>query len=369
MRRRVWSNVDPWLMLATGALVILGLAMVYSATRAFLPSEGPWWDTFFGRQVLYVAVGMVVLVLAAAGDYQYLESLHRPLYALGLASLGLVFVVGRVAFGAQRWLDLRLFPLQPSELVKVFLIIGFAKLLADRRSAALGWGRLLLTVAYAAVPVAFIYLQPDLGTAVIIGAIWLAMVVASGARLPQFVSIALAGLALIPVAWPLLQDYMRERILVFLNPAHDPLGAGYNVNQARIAIGSGGMWGQGFASGSQSQLQFLRVRHTDFIFSVLGEELGFAGVLVLVVLLGLLLFRILRVAGQARDEFGRLIAAGTAAMIGFQAYANISMNLGLLPTVGMPLPFVSYGGSALISTLLGIGLVQSVAMRHRRLEF
>ncbi|MFQ5944628.1 MAG: rod shape-determining protein RodA [Anaerolineae bacterium] len=369
MRQRLWSNLDPWLMLATVALVIWGLAMVYSATGGSLPSDGPWWDTFFGRQVLYAAIGLLVLVLAAASDYRYLESLHRPLYALGLASLGLVFVVGQVAFGAQRWLDLRFFPLQPSELVKVFLIIGLAKLLADRRRAALGWGRLFLTLAYAAVPMAFIYLQPDLGTAVIFGAVWLAMVLASGARLPQFVSIASLAIALVPVTWPLLQGYMRERILVFLNPAHDPLGAGYNVNQARIAIGSGGLWGQGFASGSQSQLQFLRVRHTDFIFSVLGEELGFVGVTVLVVLLAVLLFRVLRVADQARDEFGRLIAAGTAAMIGFQAYANISMNLGLLPAVGMPLPFISYGGSALISALLGIGLVQSVAMRHRRLEF
>jgi rod shape determining protein RodA len=181
--------------------------------------------------------------------------------------------------------------------------------------------------------------------------------------------LGVVGILATPLVWMTMRDYMRQRLITFFVPMHDPLGSAYNINQARIAIGSGGWLGRGFAHGSQSQLHFLRVRHTDFTFSVLGEELGLVGTLLLIILLVIVLWRITRAAGMARDTFGYLIACGVAATLSFQAVANIAMNLGLLPTTGIPLPFISYGGSSLITFLIAEGLVQSVVMRYKKIEF
>jgi len=213
-----------------------------------------------------------------------------------------------------------------------------------------------------------IYLQPHLGTVIVLAVVWLAMVLMAGMRLLHLSIMGLAGLLATPLIWFSLKDYMRDRLLLFINPAQDP-SARYNIDQALISIGSGGWLGKGYASGSQSQLHFLRVRHTDFIFSVIGEEMGLVGALVLFTLIGVILWRIIRAASLARDGFGRLIACGIAAMIFFQSVVNIGMNLGLLPVMGIPLPFISSGGSSLITLLIAEGLVQSVVMRHRKIEF
>jgi rod shape determining protein RodA len=262
-----------------------------------------------------------------------------------------------------------IFRIQPSELAKVLLIIVLAKFLADRQEDLKRLSYFLLSLLYVAVPIIFIYIQPDLGTAIVLAVSWLVMVLMAGVRLRHVGLMALVGVIGSPVLWLSLQGYMRERIFVFFNPERDPLGAGYNVNQARIAVGSGGWLGQGFAQGSQSQLHFLRVRHTDYIFSVLGEELGFVGVVLVLILFLVVIWRILRVAEMARDTFGQLIAYGIATVVAFQVIANIGMNVGLLPSSGVPLPFVSYGGSALMALLIGEGVVQNIIIRHKRLEF
>ncbi len=365
--RRATQHFDLLLLGATVLLVLYGIIMIYSAT--YLSEEGgqSLWDSFFARQIIYALAGLGLMFLATIADYRYLENLYRPLYILTILSLLLIPVVGRISFGAQRWLGFGRF--QPSELAKLLIIICLAKYLSDRGLRIKRFPQLLISLIYVAIPMVLIYLQPDLGTALILGVIWLVMALMAGARLRYIAILALLGLLGTPLIWFSLEDYMRERIFIFFNPRHDPLGVGYNINQARIAVGSGGWWGQGFGSGSQNQLHFLRVRHTDYLFSVLGEELGFVGVLILLLLLGIVLLRILRVADLARDDFGKLIASGVATMIAFQAFVNIGMNIGLIPAAGTSLPFMSYGGSGLITLLLAEGVVQGILVRHRKLEF
>jgi len=367
--RRATQHFDFLLLGATLLLILYSVTMIYSATYLSGERGQNLWDTLFVRQAIHALVGIGLLFLVARIDYQYLELLHRPLYILVILSLLLVFVVGHGSFGAQRWLDFNIFTFQPSELAKLIVIITLAKYLADRGPEVKRFPYLLLSLVIVAIPMLLIYLQPALGTALILAVVWLAMVLVAGARLRHLTILALLGVLCAPLIWLSLEDYMRERVMVFLNPQQDPLGAGYNMRQALIAVGSGGWIGQGFGSGSQNQLHFLRVRHTDYIFSVLGEELGFVGVLILLLLLGTLLFRILRAADLARDDFGKLIACGVATVIGFQAFVNIGMNIGLIPAVGTSLPFMSYGGSGLITLLLAEGVVQSILIRHRKLEF
>lgn len=365
--RRAAQHFDFLLLGTTVLLLLYSITMIYSATHLSQESSQSLWDTFFARQTIYALAGLGLMLLATIVDYRYLESLSPPLYILTILLLLLLSVVGRISFGAQRWLGFGRF--QPSELAKLFVIIVLAKYLSDRGPAIKRFPPLLISLIYVTIPMVLIYLQPDLGTALIVGVIWLVMVLMAGARLRHLAILALIGVLGTPLIWLSLQDYMRERIIIFFNPEHDPLGAGYNINQARIAVGSGAWWGQGFGSGAQSQLHFLRVRHTDYIFSVLGEELGFAGVLILLLLLCIVLFRILRAADMARDDFGKLIACGVATMIAFQAFVNIGMNIGLIPAAGTSLPFMSYGGSGLITLLLAEGVVQSILLRHRKLEF
>lgn len=369
MRGRVWHHFDFVLFGATLALIAVGIALIYSATLASGIHGQDWWNTFLARQVIYAIVGIALMLLVALTDYSIFANVNHLIYALTILSLILVYGVGRVSFGAQRWIDLGIFPLQPSELAKVLLIIVLAKFLADRQEDLKRLPYFLLSLLYVAIPMVFIYIQPDLGTAIVLGVSWFTMVLMAGVRLRHLAIMALAGLIASPLLWYSLQGYMRERIFVFFDPQRDPLGAGYNINQARIAVGSGGLLGQGFARGSQVQLHFLRVRHTDYIFSVLGEELGFVGVVLLMLLFLVVIWRILRVAEMARDTFGQLIACGIATVVAFQAIANIGMNIGLLPASGVPLPFVSYGGSALIALLIGEGVVQNIIIRHKRLEF
>jgi rod shape determining protein RodA len=369
MRDRAWQHFDFVLFGATLVLIGLGTALIYSATLASATFSQDWWDTFFARQVIYAVVGVGLMLLVAFTDYSIFANVNHLIYALTILSLILVYAIGRISFGAQRWIDLGIFPLQPSELAKVLLIIVLAKFLADRQEDLRKLPYFLLSLVYVAIPMIFIYIQPDLGTAIVLGVSWLTMVLMAGVRARHLGIMALIGLIASPLIWLSLHDYMRKRIFVFFDPQLDPLGTGYNINQARIAVGSGGFLGQGFARGTQSQLHFLRVRHTDYIFSVLGEELGFVGVVLLLLLFLVVVWRILRVADMARDTFGQLIACGIATVVAFQAIANIGMNIGLLPASGVPLPFVSYGGSALIALLIGEGVVQNIIIRHKRLEF
>lgn len=335
--------------------------MIYSATQSTVDLQ-LLWQTQLSRGL----IAMLGLLVVAAIDYRYYRQIAWGLYALIIALLVMLLVSGELTGGTQRWLAGG--AIQPAELSKMILIICLAKFLSDHSGEMDRWRNLIVSLLLVALPMLLIFQQPDLGTSVIIGLIWLAMVLAAGVRLLHLGILAAIAAVFSPVFWLAMQDYMRQRIMLFLNPQGNPDDY-YNVQQALISIGSGGFWGKGFGEGSQNTLRFLRVRHTDFIFSVIAEELGMLGAVLLFVLFFLLLWRILQAALEAGDSFGRLICIGVAAMVFFQALINIGVNLGVLPVTGTPLPFVSYGGSSLLTFILALGLVQSVLMRRKRLDF
>jgi rod shape determining protein RodA len=310
--------------------------------------------------------GLAVVYLLDCLTLRFTDILRNPIYVLMLALLGSILMIGQVAGGSQRWLGAG--TVQPSELSKILVIVVLARFLADREERLEQLSTALVSLGIVAVPMVLIYLQPDLGTALTLVAMWAAMVWMAKMRFRHLLILVGGGLVVLPVLWFGMEDYMRQRLLLFVNPASDP-DSYFNVHQALVSIGSGGWTGKGLTHGTQNQLHFLRVRHTDFVFAVTAEELGFLGAVAMLVLLFFVLWRILRVAERSRDTFGRLIAAGVAALIFFQTMVNVGMNLGLMPVTGIPLPFVSYGGSSFITLMLGIGLVESVAMRHKKLEF
>ncbi|MDD5019354.1 MAG: rod shape-determining protein RodA [Candidatus Omnitrophica bacterium] len=347
-------------------LLFFGLLCLYSSCHQkgiFVKKD------IFVKQLLWVGVGWGVLFLASRYDYRSLKTWVIPLYVVSLLCLFYVLFSGRAIMGAQRWISLGEFSFQPSELGKFALILTLAAYYSIKasydlqaRPRALGAGRgILLPLLITLVPTGMVLLQPDLGTAIVYLFIFASVALLAEVRMRYLLSLAAAGLALMPLFWHFLKDYQKSRLMVFLNPNTDPLGAGYTIIQSKIAIGSGRFFGKGWMSGTQSQLNFLAERHTDFIFSVWGEEWGFFGSFVLVVLYALLIVSILRVAELARDMFGRLLAAGVAALVFFHAFINIAMNIGMCPVVGLPLPFMSYGGSSLVINMAAIGIVLNIA--------
>jgi len=297
------------------------------------------------------------------------EALTNPFYVFGIALLVAVMVVGFSSGGSQRWIKLPFFDLQPSEPVKLLVIIAVARYLADHHDTMHQFRHVIVTMVQVAIPLALVARQPDLGTALTIGAIWLGMIVMAGVRWRHLLTLAVMAVAGLPLAWlKLLTDYQRERLIIFLNPNLDPLGAGYNIIQSRISVGSGGLLGRGLNSGTQSQLHFLRVQHTDYIFAVLGEELGFVGGFLVILLYAVLVLQILTIANRSRDHFGQLLACGIASMLVFQVFVNIGMNIGLMPVTGIPLPFISYGRSSLFTLLACVGVLESIAWRQREEE-
>ncbi|MGE0593318.1 MAG: rod shape-determining protein RodA [Vicinamibacterales bacterium] len=355
--RRLYFHVD-WAMLgAMLALCLLGLTQIYSATG------GPT-DTYF-TQLYALGLGLVAMVVCLAVDYRSLT--ERSLLIYGGIVLLLVYVLffGAVRGGSRRWIDLGAFNLQPSEFAKAALALVLAKFFSESRRDGVSRTDLLTAVALTAVPVLLIGRQPDLGTAVTLLPVLFIVVFVAGMPMRVFAIIALAGLLVAPVAWQfVLEDYQKERVVTFLDPEQDARGAGYQQIQARITVGSGGLWGKGFTRGTQGQLRFLPVAHNDFIFSVLAEEQGFAGVLVA---LGLYLFVIMRAIEAARlskDRLGSYLVLGVLASFSFQVVYNITMSAGLAPVKGLTLPLMSYGGSSLIATLAGFGLILNVRMRR-----
>jgi rod shape determining protein RodA len=311
-------------------------------------------------------VALAALYAADCLTLRFTDVLRNPLYVLILGLLGLTLVIGQVSGGAQSWLGAG--AVQPSELSKILLVVVLAHFFAEHEQKMDRIGTILTSLLVVAVPAFLIYAQPDLGTALTLIPLWAAIAWMAGLRLRHLFFMLLAGLGALPIAWFGIQDYMRDRLMLFFDPESDP-DSYFNVHQSLVSIGSGGFFGKGLTKGSQSQLHFLRVRHTDFIFAVTAEELGFAGAAALIGLLGLLTWRMLSIAARSRDTFGRLLASGVAAIVFFQTVINIGMNLGILPVTGLPLPFVSYGGSSLVTLMFGAGLVESVAVRHKKLEF
>jgi rod shape determining protein RodA len=357
------------LLLCTLAATLVGVLMVYSATINTL-DHGFSFDDFVVKQVVYGSIGILLMLFVARFDFRFLESFTLPFYVVTLGLLGLVSLLGVISYGSQRWLNLGIFPIQPSELAKLSLIVMLAKVLSDHEKELLRFRWLLLALILTAVPAVVVFKQPDLGTAIMLSVIFFGMIVA--ARVPgRFFALgAVLAVPAIYVFWTwIMHDYQRDRLLIFLNPERDLMGAGYNIIQARITIGSGGWTGSGFLGGSQSQLGFQKVQYSDFIFSVVAEQFGFIGSVALMLLLFCIVWRCLAVAAKAPSTFGSLIATGVAAWIGFQIFINIGMNIGLMPVTGIPLPFISYGGSSLMSILLALGLVQSVAAQSKPVVF
>lgn len=365
MRVALSRRFDWTLLVLALVLSVFGIIMVASALSGNeIYKDYPW------RQALFLAVGIVLMFVAAAVDYRLLTSLAYPIYIFFLGALVVIKVIGTVAGGAQRWLTVGEFFLQPSELTKIALILALAHFLSSREEKMESILTPVMAFGLLVPAVALIFWQPNLGTALVVVAIGAIMIVVAGLRWRHaafFAAVAAGGAV---IAWRyLLQDYMKDRVLMLFNPATVKAEDLYNVNQAMISIGSGGWLGRGLFRGSQSQLHFLRVRHTDFIFSVTAEEMGFIGAVVLILLLAALMLRLVRVASQARDTFGMLIVTGVTAMLFFQVLINIGMNLSIMPVTGIPLPFISYGGSSLWTMLIAIGLVESVAVRHQKIGF
>ncbi len=362
MQGKSWRKFDPWLLLCALALVGYGLVVIRSAT---LLADRPVSAQLL-TQAAYMLVGLVAMVALAALDYRVIGALAPLLYAGALGLLALVLVLGVHVFGAQRWIGVGPFTFQPSELAKVAVVVALARYFGGKSAAEVARLRtLLVSFAIVAAPVALVYRQPDLGTALVLLAIWLGVSFAAGAPLKWLAAALAVPFVGFPLVWRLLKDYMRRRLMTFLAPERDPLGEGYNIIQARISVGAGGFWGRGLGNGTQTQLNFLRVQHTDFIFAVLGEELGFIGAMAMLALFGGLFWRCLRVTAHSRDTFGKLLAAGVTTMLLFQVFVNVGMNVGLMPVTGIPLPFISFGGSSLISIFLCLGLLQSVLVHSQ----
>jgi rod shape determining protein RodA len=361
-----WANFDYYMIVCMLVLMGFGLVSIWSAGGGgAITMSHPVF-----RQIAYTIIGVPILILMTLLDYRYVKTFSWVIYGATLLLLGSLTIVGTTIGGATRWIFVGPISIQPSEIAKLAVIISLAVFIADRRHEMDRFHNFVLSGIIVAIPAALVYLQPDLGTTGVFGFIWLIMMLIARTRLIYIVGTVLLAIPAALFAWMfLLQDYMRDRLMISFNPERDVLGAGYNIIQAQISIGSGGLLGHGLTGGTQSQMELLRVRTTDFIFAHAMGMFGFIGAIALFVVIGLLLWRMMRVAQDTQDPFGQLLAAGITAMIFFQAFVNIGMNVGIMPVTGIPLPFVSLGGSSLWTSLAAIGLLQSVRIHHQRLAF
>ncbi len=358
--RRDWQHIfhlDAALMLGLVALSTLGLFVLYSSAGGD--------DQLVIRQCIRLGIAFGAMVVVAQLRPQWLERWTPWLYGLGLALLVAVLVVGDVGKGAQRWLDLGLVRFQPSEMMKLAVPMMVAWYLSDKRLPPSG-SRLMIAGALIIVPVLLIARQPDLGTSLLIGSAGFFAVFLAGLSWKLLGGLSVLAGAGAPVLWHFMHDYQRQRVITFLNPEQDPLGAGYHIIQSKIAIGSGGLFGKGWLNGTQAHLEFLPERSTDFIFAVLGEEFGLLGIGVLLILYSVIIIRSLYIATQAQDTYSRLLGGSLAMTFFIYIIVNTGMVTGLLPVVGLPLPLVSYGGTSMVTLMAGFGILMSI-QTHRKL--
>ena len=368
MSRRA-PGLDWVLMAASMALVVLGSVLVWSATshRDGLTGGDP--ATYLKKQLVNVAIGLVLLVMVLAIDHRWLRIVTPLIYFASVIGLVLVLVMGSTINGSRSWLMIGGMSIQPSEFAKLAVVIGMALLVAERSEGSwrrgVGTADVLGMLVIAGIPAVLILAQPDLGTMLVLTATVFGVLAIAGA--PRIWLVALLGAGVlaswVAIAGGLLKAYQIDRFMAFTNPDLDPRGAGYNVEQARIAIGNGGVFGQGLFGGSQTRSGFVPEQHTDFIFTVAGEELGLVGAGTVIVLLAVVVWRALVIAVHSGDMFGRVAAGGIACWIGFQAFQNVGMCLGIMPVTGVPLPFVSYGGSSMFAGMLALGLLQNIHLR------
>lgn len=352
MNKRIF-NLDWSLVLASLGILVLGLVAISGLEK----------DLFL-QQLLNALIGLLFFLLFSKINYHFYSHFKWWIFIGLIVFLSSTFVFGAVTRGSIRWIEIFGLTLQPSELIKPLGVVFFASLLQEFKELSLA--NLAKTVGLIAIPVVLVFFQPDLGSSLVILLSWLGIVLAAGVSL-KIILISLAFLLTgLPLGWRLLRSYQKQRIISFLNPMADPLGAGYNLIQSVVAIGSGQLFGRGLGKGTQAQLMFLPERHSDFIFATIAEEFGFLGGIILIFLIGFLLWRILKIAQLSRDQLGFLISLGIFSLLISQALINIGMNLGLLPITGVTLPLVSYGGSSLVSTLIGLGIVTNVASQKKR---
>lgn len=361
---RFFKNFDWVLFVAAVLLLFFSVAIIYSTTSNLSGGSEA------SQQAGYALAGLMALFFVAKIDYRIYKSWSPILYVLTIGLLLATKFMGHSALGAQRWINLGFFQFQPSEIAKVFLVIVMAKYFSDNVDRMNQPWVIIKSAIYMGIPTILVAIQPDLGTALTFLVIYLSMLFISNFKKIYFLAGAVVGAALMPFVYEyLLKEYQRNRILTFLNPAADPTGTGWNVNQAMIAIGSGRFWGRGLGHGPQSQLNFVPFKHTDFVFAALAEEMGFVGAFAIIFLFGTILFRSLRIAQSARDYFGMYIATGIFAMLFFHIVINIGMNMGVMPVTGIPLPLVSSGGTSIIITLVSLGILESIASRNKKIDF
>ncbi|MGI6547097.1 MAG: rod shape-determining protein RodA [Bacillota bacterium] len=367
--RRMLKNLDFTMLVTAMAIMAFGVIVIWSASPAHLH-----------RQVIWVVLGLGLVAATLTINYSDLTRFANIIYVLNLGLLGAVAIAGRTGMGAQRWIAIGSFEFQPSELAKIAIIITLAAYLSRREGKMDDWPSFFWPFLHVAPPMLLIMMQPDLGTSLVFAAVLAGMMFVAGAPVKKLAITFGGGLTAIvawislhlrfPEAiWIPLKEYQLKRLVVFLDPGIAPLKEGYHIIQSRIAIGSGGFLGKGLFNGTQTRLSFLPEQHTDFIFAVVGEELGFIGGAVLIFLLLLFLLRGLKAATQTEDMFGTLIVTGIVSMWAFQIVVNIGMTIGVMPVTGIPLPFVSYGGSSLLANCIALGLLQGVFMRRQKILF
>ena len=348
-------------------LILISLVIIGSATHINTPSDDRYW--YVGRQGIFALLNVIIIFVVLNFDYRILGKFATSLYVLNLIMLLAVMFVGQSALGAQRWIQIGPISLQPSEFSKLIMIIALADLLDKKKGRLNSFKDIIPILLYVGIPFILVLKQPDLGTALVFLAILFGMIFVAGIRTKHLMIIFGSGLAVMPILWHFLKDYQKMRLTVFMNPNIDPLGSGYHIIQSQIAIGSGMLFGKGLFGGTQSQLNFLPENHTDFIFAVIGEELGFIGALVVLLLYFILLYRGIKIAGSARDDFGTLLATGITSMLAFHLLVNVGMTAGIMPVTGIPLPFMSYGVSALTTNMVSIGILLNIYMRRQKIMF
>lgn len=364
-----WRLYDLQLTVYSVLLATIGLVMAYTNSVEGGTGALDSGSTFL-RGLMWAGIAIVVFAVATVFDYKWLKTFAWPIYFANLGLLAMTLVIGQGVGGSSRWVALGPLTFQFSELAKILMIVVLANFLASRQGRLGSLTTILGACLLMVPPWVLVMAQPDLGTSLVFGAILAGMLFMSGASLRWLGVLAAGVAAAIPIAWThILRDYQKERILAFINPSPDIQGSGYQLFQSQIAVASGGPFGKGLTNGTQNQLGFLPVQTTDFVFAILGEELGFIGAMVVFVLFALLLWRVVRSGWRSRDPFGLIFACGVASMILFQLFVNVGMVIGIMPITGIPLPFITHGGASLISLALGLGILQGINIRQTRAEW
>ena len=364
-----WRAFDLQLAAFAALLATLGLVMAYTNSIGDAPSVLSSGTTFV-RALMWTGIALVVFIISTVFDYKWLRTFAWPLYAVQLGLLVLTLAIGSGVGGSSRWVSIGPFPFQFSEIAKILMIVVLANYFAARQGRLGSLHSILGACVLVLPPWLLVMLQPDLGTSLVLLSILAGMLFMSGASLRWMAAIAAGVLATLPFIWTyVLRDYQKQRLTAFIDPSSDIQGAGYQLYQSQIAVGSGGVLGKGLTNGSQNQLDFLPVQESDFVGAIYLEELGFVGAVVLMLLFGALLWRLLVSGWRSKDPFGMMFAGGVASMILFQLFVNLGMVIGIMPITGIPMPFISHGGASLISLAVGLGIVQSINIRQTRAEW